>query len=339
MATENISTIKPAGGGDYTSLNDWQADIADKNLVSRDVIEIAEVYGGGDCLSGNLTLSGWTTDSTRYIIIRAAAGQAHAGVWNETKAYGGSFIQAASCCLQLTQMQIKTPTGAGLAGTVGFSGAGAEISIVDRCIIKSGASSTHGIGVACHDIAGGAPIVKNSIILVSEASSGNAMACVDTYNGGNLIVYNCTLHLGGNSTHPYKTAVFNGLTGASDDTLVSQNNYIQCDNGNACYMEGGAGLTKGDQDATYNTEAVTASLRNIAYSTDNFVDVTEGAENLSLTETSALIDVGADLTAQGVTTDIISTARPQGDAYDIGAFEYYIAPSEAAGAALLLALY
>ncbi|MFH1466575.1 MAG: right-handed parallel beta-helix repeat-containing protein [Pseudomonadota bacterium] len=52
-----------------------------------------------------------------------------------------------------------------------------------------------------------------------------------------------------------------------------------------------------------------------------FVD--EAAHDFHLAAASACIDQGQDLSAYGVTTDHDGTARPQGAAYDIGAYESY----------------
>jgi len=50
------------------------------------------------------------------------------------------------------------------------------------------------------------------------------------------------------------------------------------------------------------------------------VDPTTG--DLHLTSTSPAIDTGVDLSATGFATDFNSIARPQGMAWDIGAYEF-----------------
>jgi hypothetical protein len=51
-----------------------------------------------------------------------------------------------------------------------------------------------------------------------------------------------------------------------------------------------------------------------------FTDYTNG--DFSLKSGSPLIDAGTDLSAVMDSVDIIGTSRPQGDAWDVGAFEY-----------------
>lgn len=50
--------------------------------------------------------------------------------------------------------------------------------------------------------------------------------------------------------------------------------------------------------------------------------VNASANDFRLQSHSLAIDAGVDLSAQGVTTDIAGTSRPQGNALDIGAYEY-----------------
>ena len=79
MATEIVHTIK-ASGGDYSSLSAWEA-AQQRDLVSADEIAVAECYGFVD--TSGAIIDGWTTDSTRYIEVRAAE-EAKASVpWND----------------------------------------------------------------------------------------------------------------------------------------------------------------------------------------------------------------------------------------------------------------
>ena len=90
MTTTITSTIKPTGGGNYTSLNTWEADRrGDITAVGRDTIEVAEVYSGGNAITTNFTFYTviWHTDYDHYIEIRAAVGHRHSGVYDESKAF------------------------------------------------------------------------------------------------------------------------------------------------------------------------------------------------------------------------------------------------------------
>ncbi len=85
MPTTITVTVKPNGGGDYTSIQaalTAQAAIR-SNLVGTDeVLEIA-CYAGLDTTP--VAVSGFTTDATHYIRIYCPAGEGHTGKYDTTK--------------------------------------------------------------------------------------------------------------------------------------------------------------------------------------------------------------------------------------------------------------
>lgn len=105
MATEVISTIR-SSGGDYTSLSAWEAG-EQADLVTADEISVAECYHdwpGG--LEDNVTIAGWTTDSTRYPKITVPSSDRHTGVLKSGANYTGFTILGASynvSCVVLQQ--------------------------------------------------------------------------------------------------------------------------------------------------------------------------------------------------------------------------------------------
>jgi len=107
MATEIIKTIKPSGG-DYTSLSAWEA-ARQRDLVAVDEIEIAECYPFEDTTP--CTISGWTTDATRKIIIRTPSGYKHGGKWN-TNSYRMSVGNASPLTISVGHCLVD-----GLQGT------------------------------------------------------------------------------------------------------------------------------------------------------------------------------------------------------------------------------
>ena len=54
-----------------------------------------------------------------------------------------------------------------------------------------------------------------------------------------------------------------------------------------------------------------------------FTDYANGDFSIKDTN-SPLYNAGTDLSASGVTTDIIGTARPQASIFDIGAYEWHV---------------
>ena len=88
--TSKVGVNKTGGQGppnyEYTTLAAWELDRRG-NIVTRDIVEVAEIYGGGDVGPVIILQANWTTNATHYIHIRAAAGEEHGGVYNTNKAY------------------------------------------------------------------------------------------------------------------------------------------------------------------------------------------------------------------------------------------------------------
>jgi hypothetical protein len=323
MTTTEIKTIMPGGGGDYTSLNAW--DLAERantyptipngDLVAADKIKVAEVYGTGNCLTGTIPFSaGWTTDTTHYLEIRAAAGHKHTGVWSTSKAYGstaGLGISTSTVDMHITGMQLEcTANGEYTDPALSI---GNKVVVVDSCIIRiassAGGASASNVVLASHATLA---TLKNCVIINEALTPAPNYGIVNLY--GTMTLYNNTIVSLSSSSQAI-------VMGGGSGTLNSQNNYYRA---NSIYVnQGGATLNKGANDATSNTEAVTANLRSVPYSTATFYDITSGSENLRLvvSPSNKLLDNGANLTSLGITYDIVGTARPQSSAFDIGAFE------------------
>lgn len=77
MATTVTHTIA-ASGGDYSTVAAWES-AQQGDLVTADEIRVGEVTGTVTEPDSSIAFSGWTTDSTRYPIIRAASGEEFVG--------------------------------------------------------------------------------------------------------------------------------------------------------------------------------------------------------------------------------------------------------------------
>jgi len=327
MATPEIKTIKPAGGGDYSSLGTWEA--AERiNLVTADKIKVAEVYSGGNCIAGNtetLIWDPWVMDATHYVEIRAAAGHEHTGVWSTSKAYG-SIVGSRNPIwntkiLRITRMQFSSTAGSTIYHNAANEQTTICTTLIDKCILKaSNPNNAVGGTVVIGGIKSGSVTIQNSVI-IDTGGGGHIPISMNSVNATatNIYLYNNTIINLGDANTSWGT-----LYVQAPLTMVCQNNYYYCKNGQPVYGTNSEGtFSKGANDATYNTEATTANLRSIPYSTATFQDVTAGSENLRLVVSSSnkLLDNGANLTGSGVTADIIGTARPQFGTFDIGAFE------------------
>jgi len=335
MVTTIVKAIKPSGLGDYTTLSAWNIGRRG-NLVTRDsaypgtggdpsgTVEVAEIYSGGnvgpvDSESSN----GWVTNSTHYIWLRAATGEGHTGVFNASKAYVQATVGYQSCIrfdLGYTHigpgLSLETVASGNPAGIIFRNSATVGPMTLEGCIIRRAVAQSAGSYFALVDLdavlsVGDYNVIKNCILYDTGTGSGSNSYIVaiglNYTRASNTKIYNCTIMM---KVAYYGIARYAG-------TVISQNNYISA---GTSYL---GTITKGTNDATSNTEAVTSNLRSVLYTTANFKNVTLGSEDFHLVVSAAnkLLDHGANLTSEGVTTDIIGTARPQFGTFDIGAFE------------------
>jgi len=327
-----IYTIKPGGAPpgdcDYTTLNNWESGTR-SNLVTQNRINIAEVYSGNNSITGSLVIStGWTTDTTHYVEIHAATGHEHTGVWSTSKAYAyaaSGLIFSNNKDLRLGKMQFKwDDDGAQFFLSQGTSAWAAHVD-VDRCIfIQDNPSGDYSRGLTLgSEWWSGDCTIRNSILLINH---GKRLLTNTTPRQGNHRIYNCTFSVnpavGSSWSTPYLPIDSTGCL------VTEENNYYNVNSVSTWpsvygYFGPSSQVVKGTHTATSNTEAVTANLRNIPYSTATFQNITVDSENLRpvVSGSNKLLDNGANLTGSGVTTDIIGTARPLFGGFDIGAFE------------------
>lgn len=327
MATTVISSIIPGGGGDYTTLADW-VTAKKGNLVTRDTIEVAEIHGGGTVGALHLFRGEWTVNSTHYPVIRAAALNGHGGVWSST----GAFIKAVDVddiCVEIEVgftrfgfgISVENNGNPGSLFSLGFAGAAVTPSIlVDGVIARQ---NTNDVLVALSQNNAGNPYTIRNSVFFKHAASNNTV--IESAGSANLelLLYNSVMIAGaGGSAIPLNVQV---------GTVTEQNNYFRAPL--TVYDDGGGGgtINKGNKSATSTAEAVTAGLRNIANDGTTFNGPTFNDGDWRIHDGSPLIDAGADLTASGVTTDLVGTLRPQRLAFDIGAHELEPTPVSGGG--------
>lgn len=308
MPTISTKTVKPGGGGDYVSLNTW--DVGErKNLVTADQIARAECYSGGNLITANFSVSSavWVTDATRYIDIVAAAGNRHAGIFTTAKAYiqcitvSGVGLTFTNKNVKLRQMQVQSLASTQANGAIQRNGTTGDL-LIDECIVRY--SVTAGTGSAATIFFGGSgagtvtnTISSSFIMHYGGATNGHVYGVWVTQQTVNC--YASTLIslnvLGAGKTSGGVT------TDNAASTITTDDCYM---NGTSNYLKMGAlgTINKGTSDATSNTDAVTAGLRNKAYSTANFTDITSQAEDLHIKNTSTLKWAGVAIV--GVDFDI-----------------------------------
>ncbi len=329
MAITEVKTVKPAGGGDYSSLNAWE--VAERgNLVTADKVKVAECYAGGNLITGAFSIlsANWTSDDTRYPELRAAAGDAHKGIWDTAKAYLDSSAFGAVSCFEtdtkhcrIRMLQFRTNVNATRCVYFygGLSIGGAAWGYVDRCFIRNEAASPTaalafrggGAGTAFN-------VLKNSVLIANgTAATQYALELIVAAVTGKIYVYNNTLISRNNGANCMSISC-----GAGWVSCTTQNNYLS---GGTCY--GGTGTySKGANDATVNAEAVTVGLRNVPYDGTQFKSVIVNAEDLHILDASTLKSAGADLSGLAapytVSEDFEGDPRLASNPFEIGADEY-----------------
>jgi len=332
MAPEFISKIDPTGAGDYTTLVAWEA-ARRGDLVARNTIEVAEVYGGGSVRGVLLSAVDWNVDSTHFPWIRAATGHSHRGKYSTATAYlqdeHASRPAVFNCGVGWTRLGpgLILEATSSLAqwfseymGSFVTSIPAAQPVIMDGCIFRRTVWTTVGVISIYRSTLETELIIKNCVILHTCVGDGNWMPAVAVQSGkGHIKIYNSLVIAGNNVANPGGGCI--GLSiwfGASPGaTIESENCYLHSYGapGAPVYIAGGT--TPGANDATSNAEAVTPALRNIPYSIANFENVTIGSEDLHLVTGSSLIGAGADLSGVGVTSDF--EGNPRVVPYDVGA--------------------
>ncbi|MEK6532237.1 MAG: right-handed parallel beta-helix repeat-containing protein [Deltaproteobacteria bacterium] len=305
MPTEVIKTIK-SSGGDYTSLSAWEA-ARNGDLVTADTIEVAECYNFQDTTA--VLISGWVTDPTRYIKIYTPTAERHTGVAGT----GYRLVVASAQPLRVRESHVRIIGLETKAVTAGYSGlvcdndTAMEASpyiLIDSLLTHD--NGAYGVYLGRCGSTGYPLYLINSIIY----KCGNyGILLTSGYAPAIAEIYNCTVC--NNTTY--------GIRKDSSSVVVGVKN---------CY----AGANTTDYSSvsgtwtTFTTNASsdttgTSGLQSIAHSTSSgayFTNVTAGSENYHIGSSSALKDVGTDLSAT-FTTDIDGATRS--GTWDIGADE------------------
>lgn len=303
MPTTVTKTI--GTGGDYSTLQAWE-DACPANLVTADQIWRGEVKNQLFSSSGALlTISGQTTDSTRYVELTTASGASfadNANVRTNALRYNSSngaaiatsggyvnVVTISTAYTRMSKLQIQNTSGQLVTGAN---------CTLEQMIVECNWSP---IKVNSSPLT-----LKNCLVILKRSSADHGIDAAV----GTLTVYNCTIVRPSNYTAAgfgvegvygtitvKNTAIF-GFSAFSRGTATQNNN--------ATDLASGAG-TSSQTSLTYSSQFENASAGS-------------GTEDFRAKSGGALVDNGVDLSGSGVTTDISGTAR--GATYDIGAWEY-----------------
>ena len=313
MATEIIETIKPAGGGNFLTLNAWVATFATRNLVSFDEIRIAECFAGGNLVTPGSALtipSGITTDANHFVQIRAGPGEHISGApFTTAKPFAewtavGARLSVSVADLRVSGIQLTSTGGSGRV-VIFNTDVPNGFYLVEECLFISEGVIGRGFpfvflfnpgptGGAGGNGANGKNLIINNIFFLATPDSLTEGAGVAVFPRGSQTKVDCF-----NNTFIGTPAGEGYFHMATTDAAVlnTDNNYARASAGTVY----GTVTSKGANDMTDNAEATTPAFRNIPYDPGNFKNPTDVSStfDVRLPVGSVLVDNGAELGVVG----------------------------------------
>lgn len=351
QAAVRYITVKPGGGGDFTTLAAAHAAINTSDPLAAAVASTIECFAGD---AGALTTTTADTiaatiqsaPSARHTGIDAGtSGIAHiAGTLNIAPPAGKAWIVRG---MQISQQLLANWTStAGHNATVTFEKnlmivtSGTLGAIIDATVTNAGGAA---------DTITGTVTVRNNIVLVKGTASITAGICGNSNAVGGLsAVITLNFNVFGNSISRTAGTLANGVLLSSTDTLLAAGNVVAVVNDNASGGTATAHFLASDTGTGVGTIVTTGSSHNASTDAtgDDFGATgaiingtatdwwTDPATDLTLKAGSGLIDTG--VTIGSFSDDIIGTGRPQNGTWDIGAFEKVPVAGSARNSSLML---
>lgn len=299
-----IKTVKPAGGGDYTTLAAWNTFAAAQATADQ----WAECYSGN---LGTVYVAGWTAtpDASHYPRVYAAAGHQHNGINPTSGAYisgsgSSGYFSSGVRYTRLEGISVQQQNGGWSAL---YLGSAVDV-LVERCRLAHSVASSQPTLHIDGGSGSGTGTVRNTVIWNPSSNTGNFEG-VYINVATTWLFQNVSLRQAGGKCF-YVTNVA--------ATVICTNVVVTGPTAGpgACFFRGAAAtLTRtycASSDGTVG--AGTGNLVN-QVAADLFTDPDNG--DLTPKTGSALIDAGADLSAS-FTNDILGVTRD--DTWDIGAF-------------------
>jgi len=326
VATEVIRIIEPAGGGNYTSLDAWEDALGGTttgHLINDDMIATAACRDSSGVTpdTAPVTVIGWTTGANNYIQIVGTDFPSSTGIFDATKYHlsmGGGSVSAITSSedyvrydnLQILMTESSSWTSFGIY--VVAVGTPTDIRL-SKLIIKGVCSGTGTVsGIYVND-ATATVTIWNTVVYGFISGDDTQHIGMNFTNCSSVSIYNCTVY-----------NCYSGILQAAGTVTATNCAVFNCTDD----FTGTVAMTYCASDDDHTGDSATNIT--ITQSADDWAAlVTDAAGgDFSVTDAdSQLYDAGTpDLFTED--DDIIGTARPQGSAWDIGAFELVVAAGE-----------
>jgi len=322
VATEVTCIVDTDGtqSPDYTSLAAAIAGetgaspkcVTGADLVTNQEIAVFECRASSGVADGYFVLNGFTSSADYYPMIYVPEAYSSGGVWKSNAYTVDRVVSSGYNRVAVIEdphavidgLQISgSGSATELIGIYNNSGTNDGRVLIRNCLIDINLTSGTGMGIySRYDSE-----IVNCIVLRS-----NSGMVFQGYYTSTSVIYNCVIQ--GCTTGIYRygdytlsvtnCAVFNNADDFSGTMAVTYTASDDNDISGTGNIDISPGATEADDWAAA------------------FTDYTNG--DFSLKSGSPLIDAGIDLSAVMDSVDIIGTSRPQGDYWDIGAFEYVV---------------
>ena len=351
MPTDVISSIAKTGSPDYSTPQAWE-DAKPANLVTADQRWIGEVQDTGTYTSSFakiLTVAGSTTDSTRYAILRCAAGasfrdkvgfrstafyySAANGVTFEGTGPGyGGVVDINESYFRLEGIQVRNTLTTSQSSTIACLPSITNIRIEDCIVVGACAESPGGTAV----IKIGGQVINTLVIQLSTAGAGvrwTGFGVYETY-GCTVVAPNGSSSFG-DATVSQNCAIFGfasaGISAGSDYNASDLTLGVGSNNQNALTqsaqfttpgtdyhpLSSGALKNNGVANATYTpddiagaTRSATPTIGAVEVLTPDYTLSGPSGGNINAASTNFSVDLGAHTETVTLVSDKAGTWTP-----------------------------